>query len=64
MLAYLIILYAFQQSDVSFVVATREVSVVFGSILGFIFLKEKITFPKIVGIVSVTTGLVIIKLNT
>lgn len=59
---YLIILFAFSLSDqASYIVALREFSVVIASVLGFIFLKEKITLHKISGIVLITAGLFLIK---
>lgn len=59
--AYIIILFAMRLSEASYIVAIREFSVVIASILGFIFLKEKPTAFKIIGIVFITAGLFIIK---
>lgn len=39
--SYILILYAFRMTKVATVVAIRQVSVVFGALLGVIFLKEK-----------------------
>lgn len=59
---YLIILFAFSLSDqASYIVALREFSVVIASVLGFVFLKEKISFYKISGILLITAGLFLIK---
>ena len=41
--AYLMILFAYQLSDVSYVVATREIAAVIGAVFGFKFLNEKYT---------------------
>lgn len=61
---YLIILFAFSLSDkASYIVALRECSVIIASVLGFIFLKEKPTPQKIIGIILITAGLVMIKLG-
>jgi len=60
---YLIIMFAFSLSDqASCIVALRECSVVIGSILGFLILKEKPTLKKIIGIVLITCGLILIKM--
>jgi len=45
----------------SYIVSMREFSVVIGSFLGFVFLKEKPTVLKIIGILCVTAGLIFIK---
>jgi uncharacterized membrane protein len=58
---YLIILYAMTLERASYIVSMREFSVVIGSFLGFVFLKEKPTVLKIIGIICVTAGLILIK---
>ena len=58
---YLIILYAMTLERASYIVSMREFSVVIGSFLGFVFLKEKPTVLKIIGILCVTAGLILIK---
>jgi len=60
--SYVAILFAFQNANAGYVVAMREVSVVIGSLLGFIFLKEKFTSKKAVAILSITAGLILVKL--
>jgi len=60
--SYLAILYAFTQANASYVVALREVSVVFGAILGFVVLKEKFTIQKGIGIGVVALGLILLKI--
>ncbi len=59
---YLIILYAFTLERAGYVSAVREFSLVIGTFFGFIFLKEKITMKKILGVAFVFAGLVLIKL--
>jgi len=59
---YLLVLFAFQIGNVSYVAPLRECSVVVGAILGFVFLKEKATVQKCIGIAVIVTGLVLIKL--
>ncbi len=61
--SYLMILFAFTKAKAGYVSALREFSIVIGSILGFLFLKEKVTIGKIAGIILVTAGLVCIKLS-
>ncbi len=58
---YLMILFALQQSPTSYVVALREVSIVFGSILGMWILKEESNKRKLIGIAVILVGAVIIK---
>lgn len=58
---YLLILYVFKMAQVSYVVAVRELSVVFGSILGFVFLRESGSLRKFLGIIMVVTGLILIR---
>jgi len=58
---YLMILFALTMAPVSYIVAVREFAVVAGAFLGFVFLREKITVPKVTAIVLITAGLVLIK---
>jgi len=60
--AYLAILFAFQLVNASYIVAIREVSVVFGSLLGFFVLKEEVNLFKVLGIIAILIGLVLVKL--
>ena len=57
---YLLILFAFQISKVSYVVAAREVSIVFSAIFGIVALREKNACQKIIGSVLITLGVVVI----
>ncbi len=58
---YLIILFAFQRANVSYVAAVREFAVVIGAALGFIVLKERFTAAKGWGIAAIVAGLVLVK---
>lgn len=60
---YLMILYAFTLERAGYISAVREFSIVIGSILGILFLREKTTPGKIAGIILVSAGLVFIKLS-
>eukprot|EP00026_Physarum_polycephalum_P010911 Phypoly_transcript_11097.p1 GENE.Phypoly_transcript_11097~~Phypoly_transcript_11097.p1 ORF type:complete len:395 (+),score=42.72 Phypoly_transcript_11097:75-1187(+) len=64
LLSYTVILFAYRAADVSLVVAEREISVVIGAILGFTFLKEKVTWQKVIGIICILTGLILVKLES
>ena len=64
--SYLIILFiyaCFAEAKSSYITPIREFSVVIGSILGFIFLKEKITVNKLIGIVTILLGVIMIKIG-
>lgn len=58
---YLLILFALQDSRASYVVALREVSIVFGSILGIWYFKEEKNKRKLLGILIILVGAVVIK---
>lgn len=59
---YLMILYAMTMAPTSYVVALREMSIVFGSILGMWILGEEVSVKKIIGIVIIFVGIVTLKL--
>ena len=64
--SYLIILFiyaCFTDAKSSYITPIREFSVVIGSILGFIFLKEKFTVNKLIGIVTILLGVIMIKIG-
>jgi uncharacterized membrane protein len=60
--AYLLVLMALQMSKVSYVVAFRQVSALFGAGMGIVFLKESHWKTRISGALIVTLGLVLIGL--
>jgi len=59
--AYLMILFAMTVGQVGYIVALREFAVVLGAILGFIFLKERVTPLKVGSVLMIVTGLVFIR---
>lgn len=61
-IAYGTILYALTLTQVSYVVALRELAVAIGATLGFVLLREKCTWKKVVGIILIVLGMVIIKI--
>lgn len=60
---YMMILFAFQISKVSYVVAAREVSIVFSALFGLFALHEKNAGQKIVGSILIATGVAVIGLS-
>ena len=58
---YFLILYAYTQGPVGYIVAVRESSVVLGALLGWFFLQERLTLLKVTGILAIVGGLVLIK---
>jgi drug/metabolite transporter (DMT)-like permease len=57
---YLIVLAAMTIAPVSYIVPLREVSVLFGALLGMWFLKEVMTPPRVVSAGIITSGVVLI----
>ncbi len=62
MATYLLILFIYRIAQVSYVVALRETAVAIGAVLGFVFLGEKPTGLKIVGITLIVLGMIAIKI--
>lgn len=60
---YLMILFAMQMSQVSYVVAVREVSIVFSALFGIIWLGEKHAPHKLMGALLITFGVILIGLS-
>jgi uncharacterized membrane protein len=60
MLTYLMVLYAFLLSTVSYVAVLRESSIVMATILGVWLLKEQLTLPKAIGLGLILTGAILI----
>ena len=60
---YMIILFAFRLSKVSYVVAAREVSIVISALLGIIWLKESHAPQKMAGSLLIALGVVLIGLS-
>jgi EamA-like transporter family. len=62
LVTYLLILFIFRIAPVSYVVALREMAVAIGALLGFVFLGEKSTGIKIIGIALIVLGMMAIKM--
>lgn len=60
--SYLLALYALTAANVSYVVAARESSIVFGSFFGVWFFKERLGAARALGIAAIVAGLVLVKL--
>ena len=60
---YLLILYAFRQGMVSYVVATRELSIVSGTALGVALLRERLTVYKAVSTLMIVAGAILQKIG-
>jgi len=59
---YLLILFIYRIAPVSYVVALRELAVAIGALFGFVFLNEKFTRIKIIGIALIVLGMIAIKM--
>jgi drug/metabolite transporter (DMT)-like permease len=59
--AYLMILFAFTSAPVSYVAAIREFAIVLGVVSGFVFLGERVTVQKIIGIAAILLGIILVK---
>jgi drug/metabolite transporter (DMT)-like permease len=60
--AYGLVLWAFAQAPVALVAALRETSIVFALFLGAVFLKERLTRPKLIAAALIAAGAVCLKL--
>ena len=61
--SYLMILFAFTTEPVGYVVAVRESAIIWGSLAGIIFLKERFTIIKIVVTCVIVIGIICIKMS-
>lgn len=56
LLTYMMVLFALRMSEVSYVVACRETSIIFSAVYGIFFLGEARTAGKIIGALFITIG--------
>ena len=61
-IVYGIIVWSFTKAPIPLVGALRESSIVFSILIGFFFLKERITFIKVLSILAIFAGVVLLKL--
>jgi drug/metabolite transporter (DMT)-like permease len=59
---YLIVLLAYQRAPAPYVLALREVSIVFATILGVKYLGEKVYLRKVIGICLILAGILLVKM--
>jgi drug/metabolite transporter (DMT)-like permease len=60
---YLLVLFAMQSSNVSYVVAVREVSIVFSALFGIVWLGEGHRRPRLIGAFLIALGVAFIGLS-
>ena len=60
-IVYGIVVWSFTMAPIPLVGALRESSVVFSILIGFFFLKERITILKVVSILVIFSGIVLLK---
>lgn len=60
---YLVVLLAMQLAAVSYVVPLRETSIVFGTILGVVILKERITPRRLIASIAIAAGVLAIAIG-
>jgi drug/metabolite transporter (DMT)-like permease len=58
--SYVLILYAFRISKVSYIIALRQISVIFGALYGILFLKEKYGKIRLAGAAIIFIGIFLI----
>ena len=58
---YATITWAFTQAPVPLVAALRETSIIFGLLIGTFFLKEKLTYLKLVAVLTIFFGVILLK---
>ena len=60
-IVYGIVVWSFTQAPIPLIAALRESSIVFSILIGFFFLKERITFIKVISILTIFAGVVFLK---
>jgi drug/metabolite transporter (DMT)-like permease len=59
---YALILWAYQHTNASYVVALRETSVIVGAALGILVLKEHVSPLKLAGVAAIASGAILLRL--
>ncbi|MBY0315062.1 MAG: DMT family transporter [Bdellovibrionales bacterium] len=59
---YLIVIWAYTQAPAPYIVALREISIVFATLLGVYVLKEPMYLRKIFGVAMILAGILIVRL--
>lgn len=61
---YLLVLCGMQLvTNVSYIVAFRQLSIPLGALMGILILKERFTWPKVVGVILIFAGLVLVSVK-
>lgn len=60
LVAYMLVLVVYGFSSVSYAGAIREISIVFGALAGWLWLKEKFGFVRVAGALVIFSGILII----
>ena len=60
-LVYAIVVWGFTQAPIPIVSTLREISIIFALLIGTLFLKEKLTYLKIVAVLTIFFGIIILK---
>ena len=61
LVAYAMVMWAFSKAPIAVVMAMRETSILFAILIGFFFLKEKLTLPKIIGTFITLAGVILLR---
>ena len=61
-IVYGIVVWSFTKAPIPLVGALRESSIVFSILIGFFFLKERVTPIKVISIFAIFTGTIFLKL--
>lgn len=60
LLAYMLVLVVYSFAPVSYAGAIREISIVLGALAGWVWLKEKFGFVRVIGALVIFTGILVI----
>lgn len=64
MITYIVVVYAYSITRVSYAGAIREVSVVFAALAGWLWLRERFGIARTIGSVLIFMGIIVISLDT
>jgi drug/metabolite transporter (DMT)-like permease len=64
MITYIVVVYAYSITRVSYAGAIREVSVVFAALAGWLWLRERLGIARTIGSVLIFMGIIVISLDT
>jgi drug/metabolite transporter (DMT)-like permease len=64
MITYIMVVYAYSITRVSYAGAIREVSVVFAALAGWLWLKERFGIVRTIGSILIFMGIIVISLDS